>query len=397
MTEASILLKRKDLALNSLLEITQAINSNMSEHLLYKIYHFTLRGNLNISKLALFVFDEKWSYKTGFGAKASLENRELPTSFFQQKEQIFKIQETSDFQEFDLGIKVLHQNKLLAFVLVGGTGNEDIDTRFLQTLTNILIVAIENKKLAQKELQQEVLQKELEIAQKVQMLLFPKELPYSETLQVKAYYSPHSSVGGDYYDFIQLPKHEYLFCIADVSGKGMGASLMMANFQASLRTLTRHNSDLKEIVEDLNFQIYDNARGENFITFFIAKYNSNQKTLKYINAGHLPPFLYRKNQPMARLELGCTVLGFFDPLPFINEEVITNVSEFLLFAFTDGLNETLNVHDEQFGEDRIEEFLHANLEQNLELLHQNLIRKLDEFRQQLPLVDDITLLSYRVC
>jgi phosphoserine phosphatase RsbU/P len=397
MTEASILLKRKDLALNSLLEITQAINSNMSEHLLYKIYHFTLRGNLNISKLALFVFDEKWSYKTGFGAKASLENRELPTSFFQQKEQIFKIQETSDFQEFDLGIKVLHQNKLLAFVLVGGTGNEDIDTRFLQTLTNILIVAIENKKLAQKELQQEVLQKELEIAQKVQMLLFPKELPYSETLQVKAYYSPHSSVGGDYYDFIQLPNHEYLFCIADVSGKGMGASLMMANFQASLRTLTRHNSDLKEIVEDLNFQIYDNARGENFITFFIAKYNSDQKTLKYINAGHLPPFLYRKNQPMARLELGCTVLGFFDPLPFINEEVITNVSEFLLFAFTDGLNETLNVNDEQFGEDQIEEFLHSNLEQNLELLHQNLIRKLDEFRQQLPLVDDITLLSYRVC
>ena len=108
---------------------------------------------------------------------------------------------------------------------------------FIQTLTNIVVMAIENKRMAREQIKQERLKKELEVASEMQKLLFPSDLPSNKRMDISARYIPRHEVGGDYYDFIPLGEDEYIICIADVSGKGISAAMLMANFQATIRTL----------------------------------------------------------------------------------------------------------------------------------------------------------------
>ena len=107
-----------------------------------------------------------------------------------------------------------------------------------------------------------------------------------------AFYRPHFEVGGDYYDVVKMGKDQFGFCIADVSGKGISAALLMSNFQASLRALFTKEISLYQLIEKLNERVFDTAKGEKFITLFIARYNVVTRTLEYVNAGHNPPIFY---------------------------------------------------------------------------------------------------------
>src|SRR5688500_3335878 len=395
----------KELELNALLEITQAINSNLPAESLYKIYNFTLRSNLKIKKLALFVLDDEWNCKASFGTENHFQSVKLLPAF-KTIQDITHLKELDhcEFTEFDIVIPVTHKSDTLALVFVGGLdknakGNVDLDgIRFIQALSNIIIVAIENKKLANKQLAQEAFRKELEIASDVQQFLFPETLPDTELLKVEASYLPHDIVGGDYYDYIPINKNQFLICIADVSGKGIAAALMMSNFQASLRTLLRQTPNLTDIVEALNFQVLENTKGEKFITCFAGIYDIRLKTLVFVNAGHNPPILWDKRSGLRLLEDGCTVLGAMHPLPFINEGFITNLDDFLLFCFTDGVTETVNESQSEFGMDRLLEYFRDPKAFNRDLrdIHQDIIVALDTFKGRNGYHDDITILSCRV-
>ena len=315
----------KELELNALLEITQAINNNLPEVSLYKIYGFIVRANLHIKKLALYVKEDDWLCKVNYGTKADFWPQPLDQTFLQIQE-IRRIQKgiiQDPFDEFDIVIPALHKNEILAFIFAGGMVEEtdgeqpNLDTSFIQTLSNILLVAIENKRLARKQLEQEAMRKEMEIARGVQQLLFPKVLPHTENLKVASHYLPHQDVGGDYYDYIKIDQDQFVLCIADVSGKGVPAALLMSNFQAALRTMIRHTTDLRQIITELNHQTERNARGENFITFFIAIVNTNTREIEYVNAGHNPPLIVLDHGDPQYLELGTTILGSFEPLPFL--------------------------------------------------------------------------------
>jgi len=396
-------IEKKELELNALLEITQAINSNVPEESLYKIFNFTLRSNLNINKLALFVLDEIWNCKVNFGSKKNFLKTRLDDHF----KMIKKVHNMSefeecDFHEFDIVIPVAHKEQTLALVFVGGSENQqsshdrDESIKFIQALSNIIIVAIENKKLVRRQLEQEAFRKELEIASDVQQFLFPEKLPNTDRLKIEASYLPHDMIGGDYYDYIPINKNQFLICVADVSGKGIAAALMMSNFQASLRTLLRQTPNLTEILEALNFQVLENTKGEKFITFFGAIYDLSLKTMVYINAGHNPPILYTKKNGIQLLEDGSTVIGAMHPLPFINEGFITDLEEFFLFAYTDGLTETTNEKEEEFGQESLMKYLEANLGKDLKTMHQDIIVTLDGFKGNNGYKDDITMLSCRV-
>ena len=401
----------KELELNSLLEVTQAINNNLPEDSLYKIFNFTLRANLQIKKLALYVLnehdgdEESWECKTNFGTETDFSQIELLPNFFQ----IDAITEVNDFTNagvfnaFDIIIPVSHKDHMLALVFIGGVGttgdptdSPEISTNFVQALSNIIVVAIENKKLARKQLEQEAIRKEMEIARQVQQFLFPKEMPDEEGLRMLATYLPHYSVGGDYYDFIPLSSDQFLLCVADVSGKGIPAALLMSNFQAALRALVRKTSDLKEIVRELNYQIFQSANGENYITSFIALYNRKNFTLRYINAGHTPPIIICDNGKIHLLTEGTLILGSFYPLPFLREGVKEKLKNFFFFGYTDGLTETFNAEEEQFGIERLENFLIKNYEQDLKTMHEKLIDMLDQFKGSGEHHDDITFLSLKV-
>lgn len=395
----------KELELNALLEITQAINSNLPEESLYKIYNFTLRSNLNIKKLALFVLDDDWACKANFGTKHHYDKvRLLPE--FKTIQDITHLREFDEceFTEFDIIIPVTHKSTTLALVFVGGLDkyddsyeNED-GIRFIQALSNIIIVAIENKKLARKQLEQESLRKELEIARDVQQFLFPEKLPNTDRLKVEASYLPHDRIGGDYYDYIPINKNQFLICVADVSGKGIPAALMMSNFQASLRTLVRQTPNLTDIVEALNYQVLENTKGEKFITFFAAIYDVHLKTMVYVNAGHNPPILIDRTHGLRLLEDGSTVLGAMHPLPFLNEGFVTDLDDFLIFCYTDGLTETINEKGKEFGVEVLLEYFQEErtFTKDLRTIHEDIIVALDDFKGRNGYHDDITILSCRV-
>ena len=389
----------KQMELNSLLEITEAINNNLPEQALYKIYDFTIRANLNIDKYALYVFEEDWQAKVTYGISVDLKvNRTLPQEISELKE-ITAINEIkAPFDQFKVAIPILHKTQNLAIVLATGndTNGELLNITFLQAISNLIIVAIENKRLARRQLAEEAIRKELEIAKNVQTFLFPDNLPDGVRLKVEASYLPHHTVGGDYYDYIPINKSQFLVCIADVSGKGIPAALMMSNFQASLHTMLRHTSNLTEIVEALNYQIHESAKGESFITFFAAIYDHELNTMVYVNSGHNPPYLFNAAGEMEELTTGSTVLGVFDPLPFISEGFIPDLDGFTLFCYTDGLTETENEKGVEIGSDRIAEFFHENHQKNLTKIHQVLLDEIDEFRGNMDFKDDITILSCKV-
>jgi len=395
----------KELELNALLEITQAINSNLPEESLYKIYNFTLRSNLNIKKLALFVLDDDWNCKANFGTKHHFGKIKLLPEF-KTIQDITHLREFTDceFTEFDIIIPVTHKSNTLALVFVGGLEinhdhvQDEHGVKFIQALSNIIIVAIENKKLVRKQLEQESFRKELEIASDVQQFLFPETLPNTEILKVEASYLPHDMVGGDYYDYIPINKNQFLICVADVSGKGIPAALMMSNFQASLRTLVRLTPNLTDIIEALNFQVLENTKGEKFITFFAAIYDIRLKTMVYVNSGHNPPILIDKKNGIRLLEEGSTVLGAMHPLPFLNEGFITDLEDFLIFCYTDGLTETVNEKGEEFGVEALTNYFSQDITYNKDLktIHQDIIVSLDTFKGKNGYHDDITILSCRV-
>lgn len=395
----------KELELNALLEITQAINSNLPAASLYKIYNFTLRSNLKIRKLALFVLDDEWNCKASFGTDHQFQSIKLLPAF-KTIHDIAHLKEFGDcaFTEFDIVIPVTHKSNTLALVFVGGLDKneggevEEDGIRFIQALSNIIIVAIENKKLANKQLEQEAFRKELEIASDVQQFLFPESLPNTDVLKVEASYLPHDIVGGDYYDYIPINQNQFLICIADVSGKGIAAALMMSNFQASLRTLLRQTPNLTDIIEALNFQVLENTKGEKFITCFAAIYDVKLKTMVYVNAGHNPPILWDRRNGLRFLEEGSTVLGAMHPLPFVNEGFITDLDDFLLFCYTDGVTETVNERGQEFGVEKIMEYFNSDhtYTKDLKTIHQDIIVALDTFKGTEAYHDDITILSCRV-
>jgi sigma-B regulation protein RsbU (phosphoserine phosphatase) len=387
----------KELELNSLLEITQAINRNLPEESLYKIYGFTIRANLKIKKFALYVRDEHWECKANFGTDQDFELVPFDERLldYETVEEL-KHTEKSAFSDFRLIIPIAHKDKKLAFALIGGFGqatNAKINTNFIQALSNIIIVAIENKKLARKQIQQEMIRRELEIAGNVQQFLFPKELPDKSDLKVSAFYKPHHSIGGDYYDFIEISDHQFLFCIADVSGKGIPAAILMSNFQASLRTLCRRTHLLQDIISELNNLIMSNAEGQHFITFFVVMYDTNTHRLKYVNAGHNPPFLIRPGRKIARMEEGTTILGAFKELPFLNVGVIEEIKRFTICAYTDGLSEMVDADQKEFGDGRLCEVVERNALLNPSQLNKAIIDEMEHFKGANSYIDDITLAS----
>ncbi len=390
----------KELELNSLLEITQAINDNLPEEKLYKIYDFTVRGNLNIKKLALYVLDDKWECKVNFGTEVKFSEQPFDEQFLSYKkiQNLTKL-DNSIFYEFQKIVPITHKDKNLAFAFISGyeeVKEKDINTNFIQALSNIIIVAIENKKLARKQIEQEMIKRELEIAGNLQKFLFPKKLPYNDEIKVASFYQPHHSIGGDYYDFIEISNNQILFCIADVSGKGIPAALLMSNFQASLRTLSRQTNLLQEIITELNYLVMSNAEGQHFITFFVAIYDKKSKRLKYVNSGHNPPILARKDGSVELLTEGSTVLGAFKELPFLNVGIIENLEEFLFCGFTDGLTEITNSQGEEFGDEEILKVVKENVDFDPDELNSLIINKMEKFKGENNLKDDITLFTCKI-
>ncbi|MBN3522098.1 PP2C family protein-serine/threonine phosphatase [Algoriphagus lutimaris] len=401
MTTETIKYQRKELELKALLEITQAINENQSEVVLANIFKFTCLVHLNIKAMVLYVAKEGAFEKIiAHGVKSKVPQLIPLDDIISEKDSDqlrIELPDGYSFQDLETYLPVYHKDKMLAILFLKRKDlSQDLDLDFTQALTNILVVALENKRFARKQLQQEVLNREIAIASQVQQMLFPAELPFTDKLKAKVTYFPHSMVGGDYYDLIQRSKDEVFFCIADVSGKGFAAALLMSNFQATLRTLLRSDADLKMIVNQLNFTLFENTKGERFITFFLGYYNFKTNKFHYVNAGHNAPILCG-NIPgkIELLNAGTTILGAFEKLPFLEIDEKENLKDFTIHLYTDGVTEATNEEGEEYGEDRLEDFVLKHLCVDPDDFHREFFKEMNDFSKDIPLRDDLTLLSLR--
>jgi sigma-B regulation protein RsbU (phosphoserine phosphatase) len=181
--------------------------------------------------------------------------------------------------------------------------------------------------------------------------------------------------------------------MADVSGKGIAAALLMSNFQANLHALIQHTPSLPELITLLNRKVYSSAKGEKFITFFIGRYNKQTRQLHYINAGHNPPFLIHE-KVVYMLNDGSTGLGMLEELPFINQGNVFIPPNAMLHCYTDGVTEVENEKGEEFGMQRLNNFLLGRIQlHNMQSLHKQLIETIVAFKENRGYTDDITLLS----
>ncbi|WP_026968696.1 PP2C family protein-serine/threonine phosphatase [Algoriphagus terrigena] len=393
--------ERKGLELKALLEITQAINENQSETVLVNIFKFTCLVHLDIKSLILYVSkDDIFERKISHGVKGKVPLTLNADQVIDEKESgqlQIQLNDEYTFDELETYLPVYHKDKMLAILFLKRKSSDtELDLDFTQALTNILVVALENKRFARKQLQQEVLNREVAIASQVQQMLFPATLPETDELKAKVTYYPHSMVGGDYYDLIRKSDDVVYFCIADVSGKGIAAALLMSNFQAALRTLLRSDADFGVIIHQLNYTLIENTKGERFITFFLGEYNFRTKSLRFVNAGHNPPVLcWEKSKKTELLEAGTTVLGAFEELPFLEIGERRSLDNFTIHLYTDGLTEAMNPQEEEYGEDRFIGYVNSHMETNPADFHESFFGKMKAFTQEVPLRDDLTLLSLR--
>ena len=343
--------------LNSLLEITRAINDNQPVSVLLDSYVDILCNKLNIGKIVMFKMNGDWECILVSGVQQEVaDSIQVEKNLFSYTEITFISSEKDFLPGFDIVIPVYNNYVPIAYVLIGDI-EEEMEgispvikhLSFIQTISNVIVVAIENIRLFQDSLQRESLRKELELASQMQNMLVPspKDLPRNKHLIMNAFYKPHYEVGGDYFDSIELGDNKLGFCVADVSGKGMAAALLMSNFQATLRALFTAEISMESLMRKLNRRVYESAQGEKFITMFIARYDYETHQLEYANAGHTPAILFRKaSKTIKLLESSCLAVGMVERLPFINIKKLTTMEDSLMLSYTDGLVELLSDTEE---------------------------------------------------
>ena len=276
------------------------------------------------------------------------------------------------------------------------------DLRMLRSVADQTGLALENTRLteavAAEAAQKERLNTEIEIAREVQERLFPQELPVIDGLDYYGGCRPALGVGGDYYDFIELENGKFGIAIGDVSGKGIGASLMMASLQASLRGQALHYGDnVAGLMEQVNKLVYGTSTTNRYATFFYAQYDHTTKKLAYVNAGHNPPFLIRASGDVELLEEGGAVVGMLPPmLVSYTQGEITLAQGDILVGFTDGISEAMNPAEEEWGEDALLDRLKALTDRTARDILDVVVASADEFASGAKQHDDMTMIVVKV-
>ena len=270
----------------------------------------------------------------------------------------------------------------------------DDDQRLLAIIAAQSGQVVENARLHEKELALMKMQEELRLAARIQTELLPHTLPEIAGYEIAGKSIPAQEVGGDYYDFIPVDEHRWAFCIGDVSGKGLPASLLMANLQATLRGQTISTVAPKACLERSNQLLFQSTSPEKFATLFYAILDPENHQLYYSNAGHENPYLCCSRSDTKRLKTGGIPLGMLPDFAF-EQELIPLEVDSLLVAFSDGVTEAMNAQEEQFGEERIAAVIDQHKNSSASEIIDHLVAAVKNHAAGHPQSDDITIVVMR--
>ncbi len=296
------------------------------------------------------------------------------------------------------------RDRLMGVMALGPKRSEEpytpTDLRVLQSVATQTGLALEVDELAHslaKEAAQRArIDREIEIAHEVQERLFPQSMPSLAGISLAGFCRPAQGVGGDYYDAIDLPDGRLGLAIGDVSGKGISAALLMASLRACLRTMTLVGSmDLATLMQKMNQLVYEASGVNRYATFFFAIYDPGAQTLSYVNAGHNPPILLRKcgdgSVVHTRLEAGGMVVGLLPHALYEEQSLIVEPGD-LLLGYTDGISEAMTADDEEWGEERMILAAETSMDDSADTILHDVFRAADQFTNNAPQHDDMTLL-----
>lgn len=266
------------------------------------------------------------------------------------------------------------------------------DLSLLTVMANVAAIRIEHARLNEVEQAERLMAKELSQAGEIQRKLLPPRPPKVPNMDLAGFNLPCRTVGGDYYDFFNLPDGKVVLAVGDVAGKGMPAAMLMSSLQARLQILVESDENPASIVQRLNRSIAANCPDNRFITFFLTSIDPATGEMRYCNAGHNPPLLIRANGLTERLEGGGIILGIL-PVAQYSEQRATIRPGDVLVLFSDGVSEAMPTGiDEEFGESRISMSILNNYSRPAGEMIDALIQDLQNWCAGTPYADDVTLL-----
>jgi serine phosphatase RsbU (regulator of sigma subunit) len=264
------------------------------------------------------------------------------------------------------------------------------DLRLLTLIANLAAVKMEEIEIREKEKKAIEIQKQLEIAAQFQRYFLPEENPEFLGFDIAGHNVPCYQIGGDYYDFIPMGSNRLGVTIADVSGKGPGAALLMASLKTRLEVEVSPGRSIQNMTSRLNDFVHRKTDTNCFISFFFCVLDESSGKLNYVNAGHNPPFVINKTEKIRRLGNCGLCLGMFPSEKYEAKSIKLN-HEDIAVLFTDGITESRNKNNEEFTEQRLKKLLQKNSKLSAEKLLDKVYSELESFTKGTEQMDDMTL------
>ena len=296
-----------------------------------------------------------------------------------------------------LTVPMIYQSKTLGVMSIinrhDGKPFDENDKLLFTIFASQAALSIENRRLLYAAIEKERLDKELQVAAEIQNLLIPQSLPEPSFLQIAAEYIPCKEVGGDFYDVIRMNDHQYIFMVADVSGKGIPGAMVVSYLQATLRAFLQYSSDLIPIVSKLNEAIIRQTTSDRYVTFFMGMYDHMKEEFSYINAGHNPPIIVSEDGHITELRKGGIFVGYV-PWEYESETIPFKKNDTLIM-YTDGLVEAMDKNEVEFEFDRLKDIVKKNRTENSQKLLEHIFSAVQKHIGTNPMEDDFTLLVTR--
>jgi sigma-B regulation protein RsbU (phosphoserine phosphatase) len=269
------------------------------------------------------------------------------------------------------------------------------DLNLLGVLSNQMTTALINARLYVESLERIRLQEEVTMARQIQLDLLPSKPPDVTCARISAHSTPSRTVGGDFFDFVPAGDHRLGIVIADASGKGMPAALLIAQTQAILRSEVCNGNSIDVVLKNMNQQIVMSSSAEKYVTLFYGELDTDSGRFYYANAGHNYPILVRACGDIELLRSGGPVIGALPSMGYESDSVQLNNDD-ILFLFTDGLSEAMNDYEEEYTEDRIRKYVSDNRHHGPQVLIDSILEDVRAFDPTYPPRDDTTIIALKV-
>jgi len=387
--------------LNSLFDLGKEFSSILEIKRISKLLTYSVTAQMLVSKYAIVIFDDDEveildSKINDDDIKNAIEKYQLNNL----KDAVcVKDSNKISIREIELIVPMLIKNETKGLILLGKRITKQpysqSDVEYISSVGSLAMISIENSRLFKEMLEKQKIEKDLELARTIQQNLLPSKIPTSEKFEIAAYNKTARQVGGDFYDVATLENGNTIIALADVSGKGIQASLLVANLQAFLKSLYKLNYSLQEASNILNDLVSENTTNGSFITAFWGIIDNETNEFTYVNMGHNPPLLIR-NGEIIKLKKGGMILGVMQTvIPYEYEKVQLKKDDTIIL-FTDGITEAMNKSNEEYSDERLEYLVIDLSEKNAKEILDLIVKDVTNFTNDAEQSDDITCMVIKI-